>query len=206
MLVHSRYSLTENTQPEPDTDYGLSKLKGEQLLQQSNLSDRVQLTILRPTSIWGPWFGEPYNNFFRMAGKKWMVLPKGKLAQKSFGFIDNAIEQTFDYITHKSQPSADNPIYLADTEVIHIDDFLRKIRQQLQLPPAIELPRWIFSLAARAGNLISSIGVRAPINTYRWHNLTKNRVVPSMQVAHLDIERSTTVDDGISKTIDWQNQ
>ena len=140
-----------------------------------------------------------------MAGKKWMLLPKGQLAQKSFGFIDNAIEQTFEYIINNSQPSANNPIYLADTETIYIDDFLEKIREKLQLPPAIKLPRWIFCLAAHAGNLFSSIGINAPITTYRWHNLTHDRVVPLTQIAEININRITTIDDGISKTLDWQS-
>jgi len=80
MLVHSRESLLNECEPQPDTDYGKSKLIGEKLILSSKIKNISNLTILRPTSIWGPWFGEPYNQFFNMARKKILLLPKCRLA------------------------------------------------------------------------------------------------------------------------------
>ena len=46
----------------PNTLYGESKVLTEKIVKKFKNS----WTIVRPTSIWGPWFGEPYNNFFRL--------------------------------------------------------------------------------------------------------------------------------------------
>ena len=48
---------------QPSTLYGLSKVRGEQLVRAAP-SGLGTWTILRPTGIWGPWFGAPYRDFF----------------------------------------------------------------------------------------------------------------------------------------------
>jgi nucleoside-diphosphate-sugar epimerase len=48
----------------PSTQYGVSKVVGEILVRES-LSQLPLSTIVRPTSIWGPGFREPYRPFFR---------------------------------------------------------------------------------------------------------------------------------------------
>ena len=45
--------------------YGESKLKGELLVKK--ITEPVfKWVIIRPTSIWGPWFGVPYIDFFNI--------------------------------------------------------------------------------------------------------------------------------------------
>ena len=48
----------------PTTVYGESKVRTEQITW--NNPPRCDWAIVRPTSIWGPWFGVPYRNFFDM--------------------------------------------------------------------------------------------------------------------------------------------
>ena len=50
--------------------YGESKVLTEKITIKSNLN----WTILRPTSIWGPWFGEPYKNFLITLRKVFIFL------------------------------------------------------------------------------------------------------------------------------------
>ena len=47
----------------PTTLYGTSKVIGEQIIRSVD-EFGASWTIVRPTSIWGPWFGEPYRDFF----------------------------------------------------------------------------------------------------------------------------------------------
>ena len=55
-------------QPDSDTDYcpttayGASKALGEEAVRAAQLD--VPWVIVRPTSIWGPWFDIPYRTFF----------------------------------------------------------------------------------------------------------------------------------------------
>jgi len=44
--------ITENAVPHPLTDYGRSKLKGEQITRES--AERLPITIIRPPAVYGP--------------------------------------------------------------------------------------------------------------------------------------------------------
>ena len=48
----------------PHTLYGESKVETEKRIKERN--PEYTWSIIRPTSIWGPWFGEPYNKFFHI--------------------------------------------------------------------------------------------------------------------------------------------
>ena len=48
----------------PTTVYGESKVETEKIVWANK--PHCDWAIIRPTSIWGPWFGEPYRNFFDM--------------------------------------------------------------------------------------------------------------------------------------------
>lgn len=48
----------------PHTKYGESKVETE--VRVWNNQPPCDWCIIRPTSIWGPWFGVPYRNFFDM--------------------------------------------------------------------------------------------------------------------------------------------
>jgi len=47
----------------PHTAYGRSKQLGEDIVRRQ-AADHFYWTLVRPTSIWGPWFGVPYRTFF----------------------------------------------------------------------------------------------------------------------------------------------
>ena len=76
----------------PSTLYGLSKVRGEQLVRAAGPSLGTW-TIVRPTGIWGPWFGVPYRDFFRSIERGRYVHPRGRDARKSYGYVENTVHQ-----------------------------------------------------------------------------------------------------------------
>ena len=76
----------------PDTAYGQSKAAAEALVRGSDRL-RCPWTIVRPTSIWGPWFGEPYRNFFRTVQKRLYLHPRGARPLKTYGYVGNTVHQ-----------------------------------------------------------------------------------------------------------------
>ncbi|MHB8136351.1 MAG: NAD-dependent epimerase/dehydratase family protein, partial [Anaerolineaceae bacterium] len=75
----------------PTTLYGESKMLGEKIVRASSKNLHYQWIILRPTSIWGPWFGTPYNDFFMSIIHSLYIHPKGYKISKSFGFVGNTV-------------------------------------------------------------------------------------------------------------------
>ena len=67
-------------QPESDFDYcpttlyGESKVIGENLVRDKIRTD-LEWSILRPTSLWGPWFDIPYRTFFDTVRSGLFMIP-----------------------------------------------------------------------------------------------------------------------------------
>ena len=57
------YNPKDELDYKPSTVYGESKILGEKIVRASKIKNTDWL-IVRPTSLWGPWFGIPYKSFF----------------------------------------------------------------------------------------------------------------------------------------------
>ena len=81
----------------PTTLYGESKVKGEVMIKEAS-QDLEDYCLVRPTSIWGEWFTEPYNDFFNYVLAGLYFHPGNKACTKTYGYIGNVvfqIENTF---------------------------------------------------------------------------------------------------------------
>ena len=204
MLVHSRASLMQGIVPKPDTDYGRSKLLGEKIVFKSKLSNVCDVSVLRPTSIWGPWFGAPYDHFFQLASKKILIFPDMKMAKKTFGYIENTVTQVLDIIYGYAQFDQSKPMYLADQVPIEISDFLNKIRKAQDLRQIIRLPKNFFYIGAKFGDLLGKQNINFPLTSYRWENLIMDRIVDADEI--LFNQRPISIESGIQKTLEWSQQ
>ena len=75
----------------PTTVYGESKVRTEQITWSN--PPKCDWAILRPTSIWGPWFGVPYRNFFDMVKSKMYFHIGHRSCSKTYGYVKNAVYQ-----------------------------------------------------------------------------------------------------------------
>ena len=64
LVCHTGYYPKNQFDYSPTTIYGKSKVETERIVWANK--PHCDWAIIRPTSIWGPWFGEPYRNFFDM--------------------------------------------------------------------------------------------------------------------------------------------
>lgn len=97
LFASSMYVCRPGYQPadmddyDPHTVYGESKMLTERIIKGAELS--VPWVIFRPTSIWGPWFSEPYIDFFKIVlGRKYFHLGK-RACSKTYGYIENSVRQ-----------------------------------------------------------------------------------------------------------------
>ena len=69
--------------------YGESKVIGEKLMRKSEIS--CDWVIVRPTSIWGPWFEHSYKTFFQVLNRGWYVQPGAEPITKPLGYVGNTV-------------------------------------------------------------------------------------------------------------------
>lgn len=167
----------ETFNPYPN-QYAISKVEGEILIREM-YKDNIDLEyiILRPTSIWGPYMGDHYLDFFNRikAGRYFHINDIDPL--KSYGFVGNIVLQICYLIDSKNNLEGDNVFYLRDPWDYSIKSWSELIASQLNVKIKT-LPFSLFYLAALVGEIMIFFNFKFPINLYRLSNLSNVNLVP----------------------------
>lgn len=184
------------------TAYGQSKIEGELIVRR--LSDLIPSSwyIVRPTSIWGPWFGAPYRDFFLAIQRNRYFHPKGQRIQKSFGFVGNTVYQLVQLT--KSEALAGRTFYVADWPPIEVGEFATQIQQELGSRPIREIPLSALRLMAIAGDIAMSVGYDGPpLNSFRLDNLVTPMVHDLSPLQSLLERLPYSQEEGVRITCAW---
>ncbi|WP_294946141.1 NAD(P)-dependent oxidoreductase [uncultured Microbacterium sp.] len=160
----------------PSTPYGESKVMGEELVR-SEASQFSSWSIVRPTSIWGPWFDTPYRDFFDMVAKGRYVKFKGRDPLKSFGYVGNVVHQISEILKADTEITNEGVYWLSDYEPLRLSAWADSVAKSLGRRPPRYAPWLLARAAARLGDLATKVGVdRVPLTTFRLNNLVTNMV------------------------------
>lgn len=184
----------------PHTLYGESKVETERRIKERN--PEYTWSIIRPTSIWGPWFGEPYDKFFHIVLNH-MYFHMGKRAcRKTYGYVDNAVYQIMSILRADADAVNRQVYYLGDYEAYPITDWANEIAamEGIHIP---HVPYWCFKIAGWAGDALKALGVTFPMTSFRLHNMTTDNIhnlEPIRAIApHLPVSRA----EGTKMTLEW---
>jgi nucleoside-diphosphate-sugar epimerase len=89
MVIKSDVHVYNPLNYQPDTDYGISKYKCEQIILESSLNNYI---ILRPTNVWGPYNKNLEKGALRYICKKLIFYPTFKDNKKYFIHVDDLVE------------------------------------------------------------------------------------------------------------------
>jgi nucleoside-diphosphate-sugar epimerase len=197
---------TEATEPKPDSDYGASKLAGENVLKQWCQHDPGRSVILiRPTVVFGP------NNLANMMSLIKQIdsgfyfhIGRGDTI-KSIAYVENLVEATM-FLLKGIAPGvtvynyADEPqLSTRQISTIIAERLQKKIR--FTVPMAIAL---LFGLPFDI--LIKVTGKNFPISTARIRKLATQTLHSAHKLKGIGfVPRFTTVE-GLHKMIDWYEQ
>ena len=186
----------------PPNLYGESKMLGERIVR-STLDGVVDYRILRPTSIWGPWFDEPYRFFFQRVLDRRFFKIKGVAGMKTFGFVDNTVNQII--ASTGSGYNSNEVYYLGDDMPLSINTWADGITGVLGKPKSIALPYVIAKGGAILGDFLGLIGISFPLTSFRLRNISTNNVIPSRLLISVD-GPPVGLDEGIKITVRWLNE
>lgn len=184
----------------PHTLYGESKVETEKIIKSRN--PKYTWTIIRPTSIWGPWFGEPYNRFFHIVLSH-MYFHMGKRAcKKTYGYIDNAIYQIMSILNADKEKVNKKVFYIGDYEHYPITDWANEIAaiEKIHIP---KVPFWCFKVAGWTGDLLKKVGINFPMTSFRLHNMTTDNVHNLNPIKEIAPNLPVSRIEGTKITLDW---
>ena len=185
----------------PTTPYGESKVLMEQKIFDAALN--VPWVIIRPTSIWGPWFGEPYRNFFdHVVGRRFFAID-APMAKKTFGYVGNAVQQIDALLTVDRALVDGKLFYIGDDPALAVDAFADRIRARLGREPASRLPTYALSILARVGDVATSLGLPFPMSSFRLRNMLHDNLQDVLPVSKLVQSTPVGLDEAIDETLRW---
>ena len=194
------YQPTSDDDYCPTTAYGASKVQTERLVRATT---DLPWVLVRPTSIWGPWFGVPYRDFFLNVARGRYMHPAGRRIEKSFGFVGNTTWQLHRLMTAPAADVLERTLYLGDDPPIEVLELAKRISATLGKRPPRSVPVGALKLLAAAGDVAERAGVRSPLTSFRLRNLITPMVfdlAPLMRIAGpLPYDEPA----GVSATVAW---
>ena len=183
----------------PVTIYGESKMIMEKNIRARKLP--FQHIIIRPTSIWGPWFKTPYRDFFDMVSKKSFINILNRPCLKTYGFILNSVYQINELLFRDKIKNG--VFYIGDRPALNIAEWADSIALKIHDRKPLRLPHFIFYLAAKTGDILKKIHIHFPITSFRLKNITTDNVIPLDDLYRATGPAPYSIDEGIDITLKW---
>jgi GlcNAc-P-P-Und epimerase len=195
--------------PESDTDYcpttpyGESKVIGENIVRNL-IAPSFEWAIVRPTSIWGPWFDIPYRQFFDHVRSGKYIHPNGRAIKKSFGFVGNSVFQLGRIMSAPYPSFAGKTYYIGDYDPIDIFSFANLVAGAFGREAVSSVPVSVLKMAAIVGDLLSKIGYEnPPLTSFRLSNLLTDMIHDFDELRELTGPLPYSIDSGVKMTVDW---
>jgi dihydroflavonol-4-reductase len=198
-----RPPANEEAPLEPGDVYQETKLEGERLAQQAGARLGIEVTIARPSGIYGPGDHRLLKLFRGVARRRWFTLGRGEIYYH-LTYIDDLVAGFRLLGEHRA---AANRVYiLAGGEVTTLNALVGLVAEGAGVPaPTRHLPVWPFWVAGAVCEAVCvPLRIEPPIFRRRVDFFTKSRA--------FDITRARTevgfaprigLREGIRRTVDW---
>lgn len=199
-VTKNGYQIKDQFDYCPHTVYGESKVQTEKIVWKNK--PNCDWCIIRPTSIWGPWFGVPYRNFFDLVMKR-MYFHIGKIkCYKTYGYVGNSVIQIEKLLFADTKDEGNKVFYIGDEPAYEINEWADEIANELgyKIPT---MPVWFVKCLAKFGDFLSIFKIHFPMQSFRYANMTNDGTNDMSNTYKIVSEMPYTRLDGVKETIRW---
>ena len=200
LVCHTGYYPKNQFDYAPNTLYGESKVETEKIVWDNK--PQCDWAIIRPTSIWGPWFGVPYRNFFDMViSRKYFHIGR-KSCTKTYGYVGNAVYQIEQILFHETLNEDQKVFYIGDNPPTNIEIWANEIAAELNFDIK-RVPFWMLKIAAYFGDLLKLFNITFPMTSFRLKNMTTDNTIDLSETYKIAPNPPCYRIDGIKATLQW---
>lgn len=193
--------------PKNDEDYSPPNLYAESKVLTETITrgfnHRCTWLIIRPTTIWGPWnFKYEENGFFKLI-KHGLYFHMGRSrVMKTYGFAGNSVHQIYELLYALEDKVHGRTFYIGDPP-IDLRNWTDAFSQRIAGRKSYTAPRWLFYPPAILGDILDSLGIRFPITTFRFKNMTADNIVDIQPTLDITGDLPFTLSEGVDRTLQW---
>ena len=187
----------------PGDIYQVTKREGEEIARASGHRLGIEVTIVRPTGIYGPEDRRLLRLFRGVVRGRFPILGRGDIYYH-LTYIDDLVEG---FRLCGEHPAAANRTYiLAGAEVTTLKELTALIAGIAGVrPPRLHLPVWPFWIAGAVCEAVCvPLGIEPPIYRRRVDFYTKSRAFDITRARNeIGYDPKVGLRDGITRTLDW---
>ena len=190
----------------PGDIYQVTKVEGEVIARAAAEDTGVEVTIARPSGIYGPGDRRLLKLFRGVARRRFVVLGDGKIYYH-LTYVDDLIEG---FRLCAEVPAAAGRTYiLAGGEVTTLEELIARIAQIAKVaPPRLHLPVWPFWTAGAICEAVCTpLRIEPPLYRRRVDFFTKSRAFDiSRARTELGFNPQVGLNEGVRRTLAWYKQ
>lgn len=184
----------------PHTAYGESKVVTERLTRAATLPS--EWTIIRPTTIWGPWLLRHRRQFFRVMKAGLYMHPGSRPVVRSWGYVGNVTYQIRRILEAPSERVDRRMYYLGDAPR-DILDWVNGFSRRIAGRDVRIVPRAAVRGLGVIGDVAGWMKVSFPITSARYASMTQDYLTPMEPTFELVGDSPYTLESGIEATLAW---
>lgn len=200
LVCHSGYYPKNQFDYAPTTIYGESKVETEKAVWANK--PMCDWAIIRPTSIWGPWFGVPYRNFFDMVLKHRYIHIGHRSCTKTYGYVGNSVYQIEQILFNDTRDENKKVYYIGDNPATNIEEWGNEIATELGFKIK-RIPYCLLKIVAYVGDCLKLLSIRFPMTSFRLKNMTTDNIIDLSDTYELAPNPPYSRIEGVRKTLDW---
>ncbi len=195
------YIPTDFDDYHPHTIYGESKVVTEKIIKEISPSS-YSWCIIRPTSIWGPFFEEPYANFFKLVVSGTYFHLGNRACKKTYGYIENVTYQITALLNANSNSIHKKVFYLGDYEPYDITEWANEIAAIVNRKIPV-IPFFLFRMAALVGDFLKVCKINFPMTSFRLRNMTTDNILDLSPIQDIAPQLPVSRKEGTLRTVIW---
>ena len=180
--------------------YGESKRRTEMITREAALT--CCWTIIRPTTIWGPWSLRYRDVMFKVMRKGLYFHPgKGRVV-RSYGYVGNVVWQ-IDRMLHAPRPVVDGRVFYVGDRPFDLKEWVEVVSRVLVGKPVRYIPTFLIQLLAWVGDAFKLVGLPFPITSGRFRSMTSDYITPMDKTIDALGEAPFSIEAGVKDTVKW---
>ncbi len=206
IVTSTQFVCEAGYQPGHDQDFKPFTLYGETKrlceLATRNAGLACVWSIIRPTTIWGPWSLRYRDVMFRVMRKGLYFHPgKGKVV-RSYGYVGNVVWQ-IERILSAEPAVVNGKVFYVGDQPIDLRTWVEAVSRELVHKPVRYIPTWMVKSLALGGDVLKSVGIPFPITSGRFRSMTSDYITPMDRTDSALGKPPFSLGDGVRETVRW---
>jgi nucleoside-diphosphate-sugar epimerase len=206
IVTSTQFVCEAGYQPKHDLDfkpftlYGETKRLTEVATREADLG--CAWTIIRPTTIWGPWSLRYRDVLFKVMRKGLYFHPSKRKVIRSYGYVGNVVWQ-IDRILEAPRDLVNGRVFYVGDRPFDLRTWVEAISRELVHRPVRYIPSWLIRTVALGGDVLKLLHIPFPITTGRFRSMTSDYITPMDATIAALGEAPWSLEDGVSEMVRW---